>query len=104
MKKAKVFVNDIYAAELIEIKKGSKYQLIYDDAYQGQSVSLTMPCSKKVYDFDQFPPFFEGLLPEGFMLEALLRKAKIDKYDFFEQLMRVGEDMVGNVTVKKEEL
>ena len=35
------------------------------------------------------------------MLEALLKKAKIDSKDFFEQLVKVGGDMVGNVTIKR---
>ena len=34
------------------------------------------------------------------MLEGLLRHAKIDRNDLFSQLIRVGHDMVGNVTVE----
>jgi serine/threonine-protein kinase HipA len=30
-----------------------------------------------------FPPFLEGLLPEGYNLEALLRALKIDRNDHF---------------------
>jgi len=62
-----------------------------------------MPLSKQVYDYDRFPPFFEGLLPEGVMLEGLLRNAKIDRDDYFSQLVAVGQDMVGNVTVEVNE-
>lgn len=103
MKKAKIFVDGVYAGDLVELKKGKEYQFIYLDQYQGISVSLTMPTNQKIYQFDQFPPFFEGLLPEGMMLEALLKKAKIDEDDLLEQLIRVGGDMVGNVTVEKSE-
>jgi serine/threonine-protein kinase HipA len=60
-----------------------------------------MSVSNKEYTFDEFPPFFDGLLPEGVMLEGLLRKAKLDNYDLFGQLMRVGGDMVGSVTVEE---
>jgi serine/threonine-protein kinase HipA len=101
MKKAKVFVDGEYAGDLIEIKKGSEYEFAYTNAYQGPSVSLTMPLPPRIYRFTHFPCFFEGLLPEGPMLEALLKKAKIDANDLFEQLIRVGGDMVGNVTVKR---
>jgi serine/threonine-protein kinase HipA len=83
------------------LRKGKEYQFEYSPEYQGLSVSLTMPLDQKVYHFDQFPPFFEGLLPEGGMLFALLKKAKIDESDYFEQLIRVGQDMVGSVTVEK---
>ncbi|WP_156812382.1 HipA N-terminal domain-containing protein [Legionella tunisiensis] len=43
---------------------------------------------------------FEGLLPEGIMLEALLRKYKIDRNDYFGQLILVGRDVVGAVTIE----
>jgi serine/threonine-protein kinase HipA len=40
-------------------------------------------------------------LPEGHQLAGLLLYGKIDKNDMFSQLMSVGEDMVGAVTVKE---
>lgn len=100
MKKAKVFVDGIQAGELIEIERGKHYQFIYESNYQGQSVSLEMPRSSQSFEFDRFPPFFEGLLPEGMMLDSLLRHAKIDRNDLMSQLLTVGKDMVGNVTVE----
>lgn len=102
MKKARVFVDDIFAGELIEVERGRSYQFSYTDAYQGSAVSLTMPLTKKIYDYDRFPPFFEGLLPEGMMLEALLKQSKLDRYDLLGQLIEVGNDLIGNVTVKGE--
>jgi serine/threonine-protein kinase HipA len=75
----------------------------YLDGYDGLEVSRTMPTKVKVYKFDKFPPFFDGLLPEGIQLEGLLKIRKIDKNDYFSQLLAVGEDMVGVVTVKEIE-
>lgn len=100
MKKAKVLVNGIPAGEIHEIIRGKQYRFIYLDGYPGPSVSLEMPLTKTVYDFDRFPPFFEGLLPEGIMLDGLLRQAKLDKNDYLGQLITVGGDLVGNVTVE----
>jgi serine/threonine-protein kinase HipA len=102
MRKAKVFVDRIYAGELEEISKGKKYRFTYQEGYDGDFVSLTMPLKQRVYAFDHFPPFFEGLLPEGPMLEALLKKRKIDANDYFEQLMWVGGEVVGNVTIERD--
>ena len=62
-----------------------------------------MPTNQSVYLYDRFPPFFEGLLPEGMMLEGLLRQTKIDRSDYLDQLIAVGEDLVGNVTVEASE-
>jgi serine/threonine-protein kinase HipA len=100
MRKARVFVNGVEAGILQEQEQG-KYQFQYHLDYQGAPVSLTMPIKKRIYDFQQFPPFFEGLLPEGPMLEALLRKKKIDRNDLFSQLMTVGQDVVGAVTIEE---
>lgn len=100
MKTANVFVNGILAGELQEIERGKKYCFVYAQNYKGPSVSLEMPVIPSTYEFDRFPPFFEGLLPEGFMLDGLLRIAKIDRNDLMSQIITVGGDLVGNVTVE----
>ncbi|MEI6138756.1 MAG: HipA N-terminal domain-containing protein [Mariniphaga sp.] len=101
MRKAKVFVNNLEAGLLTELEFGKKYLVEYLPGYCGTPVSLTMPVGGVNYQFDSFPPFFEGLLPEGVQLEGLLKIGKIDRNDLFSQLMAVGGDMVGNVTVKE---
>jgi len=101
MRKAKVFVNGTEAGILSEIKQGTAYVFEYLDGYDGLEISRTMLLNQKLYSFDKFPPFFEGLLPEGFQLEGLLKIKKIDKNDFFSQLLAVGEDLVGVITIKE---
>lgn len=99
MRKARVFVNGVFAGILQELNKNN-YCFTYDESYIGPPVSLTMPIKNKKYDFDKFPPFFEGLLPEGEMLDALLRRYKLDKKDYFGQILKVGQDVVGAVTIE----
>lgn len=101
MRKAEVFVHGTLAGILEEIPLGSSYRFTYDPNYSGPPASLTMPLEKRVYDFDRFPPFFEGLLPEGYNLDALLRTCKIDRDDLFSQLLAVGADTVGAITVRE---
>lgn len=103
MRKVTVLVDRSVAGTLTEVEKGRKYRLEYRKDYAGEPVSLTMPVGQQVWEFDRFPPFFEGLLPEGFQLESLLRQLKIDRDDYFGQLLAVGRDMVGAVTVWPEE-
>lgn len=102
MRKARVFMHGIEAGKL-EAQNNGKFQFIYLDHYQGPPVSLTMPVVQTPYISKTFPSFFEGLLPEGIMLDALLRKYKIDKSDYFGQLMIVGHDVVGAVTIEEME-
>lgn len=102
MKKALIFVEDVFCGYLEEHIKQKMYRFSYLEDYQGEPVSLTMPTSQKVYEYDRFPPFFEGVLPEGVMLEGMLKRTKIDRNDFFSQLIEVGGDLVGNVTVKAD--
>lgn len=101
MRKAKVFFLGKSAGILEEIEKNKQYKFVYEANYAGEPVSLTMPVKKVEYIFDRFPPFFDGLLPEGVMLEGLVRRLKIDSNDLFAQLMAVGHDMVGAVTVEE---
>ena len=99
MRKAKVLVHGIDAGVLEAFDNGM-YQFSYNEEYHFAPVSLTMPLTIRSYDFDKFPPFFEGLLPEGVMLEGLLRKYKLDRDDLFGQLVQVGHDLVGAVSVE----
>ena len=103
MRIAKVFVHGIRAGELIEIEMEKNYEFIYAEGYSGEPVSLTMPIAQKIYIFTNFPPFFDGVLPEGIQLEAMLRISKIDKNDLFSQLLLVGADLVGSVTVEEKQ-
>jgi serine/threonine-protein kinase HipA len=101
MRSAKILVNGLEAGILTELDFGKKFSFEYLKDYSGSPVSLTMPLSQLVYGFDSFPPFFDGLLPEGYQLEGLLKFGKIDRNDLFSQLVAVGDDLVGNVTIKE---
>lgn len=100
MRKVRIFFKNKFAGLLTEIKYGEIYQFEYIDDYNGEAISLTMPVEKKKYHYIQFPSFFDGLLPEGFQLEALLKEKKIDRNDYLSQLAAIGKDMVGAVTIE----
>ena len=100
MRKANIFLHGVAAGVLTELAR-NHYEFVYNADYHGAPISLTIPMNKKIHIFSQFPYFFEGLLPEGVMLEALLRKYKLDKNDYFGQLIIVGQDVVGAVTIEE---
>ena len=100
MRSARVFFDNEHAGILTESEEGKGYRFHYEPRYSGPPTSLTMPVQEEAYLFDEFPPFFDGLLPEGFQLEALLRQKKLDRNDKFGQLLIIGADTVGAVTIK----
>ena len=100
MKKAEVYQQAVLAGLLEELPDG-RWRFTYGDGYAGKPVSLTIPVSVQVHEFDRFPPAFEGLLLEGGQLEAMLRRYKIDRTNLFEQLILTGQDLVGSLTVKE---
>lgn len=102
MRQAKVYMNKTLAGILKEIPN-DQYIFTYEKNYDGAPISLTMPIHKNIYEFKGFPPFFEGLLPEGFLLDGLLRKYKLDSSDYFGQLLIVGKDVVGAVSIEEIE-
>ncbi len=101
MRRAKIYFQGIEAGVLTEVLRGSHYIFEYNHDYKGMPISLTMPVQQSKFEFREFPSFFDGLLPEGNQLEGLLKLKKIDKNDLFSQLVAVGEDVVGAVTIKE---
>ena len=99
MRKAHIFFEGRPAGILTE--EEGRYVFEYAANYKGPSISRILPREKGRFEFLDFPPFFDGLLPEGVNLEAFLRKTKIDRRDYFSQLLSVGQDLVGAVTVEK---
>ena len=95
-----VRVNKREAAHLIEEERGRSYKLRYLPTYVGPPISLILPVENGEFEFDNFPAYFDGTLPEGYQLDALLRRTKLDRSDFMGQLLVVGADLVGNVTVE----
>jgi serine/threonine-protein kinase HipA len=102
MREVLVKVHNIDAGILTELGDKpaiSAYRFRYFDNYNGSPVSLTMPTAGKTFEYDHFPSFFDGVLPEGGQLEGLLRTQKIDRNDYLSQLIAVGHDLIGSVTV-----
>ncbi len=87
-------------AGVLEARDDGSYRFTYDPAFHGEPVSLTMPTSQRIWEFPSFPAPFEGLLPEGVQLEALLRLRKLDRHDLFGQLLAVGNDVVGSLRIE----
>lgn len=101
---AYVYVRNVYAGQLCETDEG--YLFTYDDDYMENpdagAVSLTMPLSRKQYTSNILFPFFDGLIPEGWLLDVVSRNWKVDKNDRFGLLLIACGDSIGNVSIRGE--
>ena len=105
MRKGAVYVQNRFAGMICETEEG--YSFTYEDEYLHSlnplAVSLTMPLSDVEYRSNTLFPFFDGLIPEGWLLDLVTRNWKIDRNDRFGLLLCVCRDCVGDVSVKRED-
>lgn len=100
MRKAKVFYHDIPAGELSETDDG--YAFIYHSGYvsnEAEPVSLTLPVRKEPYVSNVLFPFFDGLIPEGWLLDIAEKNWKIDPRDRMGLLLACCRDCIGAVSI-----
>ena len=101
---AYVFVRNAYAGALTETDDG--YSFAYDADYlaaeNATPVSLTLPLQSTVYTSKTLFSFFDGLIPEGWLLDVVSRNWKIDTKDRFGLLLVACKDAIGNVSVRGE--
>lgn len=104
-KKALVYYNGEKAGVLQ--KNAAGYVFEYDQAYAAtpgaRPISLAMPLTKGKFEAATLFPFFEGLLPEGWLLNITIKTLKIDKDDKFELLLHIGKDTIGAISIIPEE-
>ncbi len=101
MKQAKVFLNNALAGILTEDDLG--YEFRYDADYLESdgvvAVSLTLPLTDKPYRDNVLFPFFDGLIPEGWLLDIAEQSWKISARDRFSLLLACCKDCIGNISV-----
>jgi len=102
MRKGKVFYKDIFAGIITETDDG-EYVFIYDDQYVEEHpqgfIIFTMPVTSKVYKENRLFPFFEGLIPEGWLLDIASANWKINKNDRMGLLLACCRNCIGAVSV-----
>ena len=101
MSKALIKYKGNTAGILEETDEG--YEFRYDREYLANSdaapVSLTLPLSEKAYKSPVLFPFFDGLIPEGWLLDVALRNTDISELDRFSLLLLCCKDCIGAVGV-----
>lgn len=103
--KGTVYYNKIKAGIIEQTDEG--YQFIYDQKYlkrkQAKAVSLTLPLQEEPYVSKYLFPFFDGLIPEGWLLDIAVETWKLNPNDRMKLLLTVCEDCIGAVSVIADE-
>ncbi|OGJ84298.1 MAG: phosphatidylinositol kinase [Candidatus Raymondbacteria bacterium RifOxyA12_full_50_37] len=102
MRRGKVYVKSRFAGIIGESDAG--YYFSYDQAYLGlpdaEPVSVTLPLRNEPYESKTMIPFFDGLIPEGWLLSITARNWKLDEKDRMGLLLTVCRDCIGAVRVE----
>jgi serine/threonine-protein kinase HipA len=94
-------VHEKLAGYLSETEDG--YVFNYDEEYlkdpKAQAISLTLPLAAKPYLSTAMIPFFDGLIPEGWLLEVAERNWKLNERDRMGLLLACCKDCIGAVSI-----
>ena len=100
-KRGWVLVENEFAG-IIEQREGL-YSFKYDDKYlkskNPKPVSLTLPLREEPYEQKTMIPFFDGLIPEGWLLNLITDNWKINKNDRMSLLLLACKDCIGNISI-----
>lgn len=102
MKQAIVFLRNIKAGILTEDENGYtfEYNTEYLSTANAEAISLTFPLSNRPYHDKVLFPFFDGLIPEGWLLDIAEKNWKIDTRDRMSLLLACCKDCIGAVGVE----
>jgi len=105
MRQAAVYYKNDLAGFIIESDEGYIFQ--YDEKYlskdKAKPVSLTLPLQKQAFKSKILFPFFDGLIPEGWLLNIAVQNWKINQRDRFGLLLALCKDCIGCVSVLPKE-
>jgi len=103
MRKAAIKIDDQLAGWLTQDEQG--YLFVYDKAYSDRAdvrpVSLTLPVRASPYTSKVLFPFFDGLIPEGWLLEIAEKNWKLNPRDRMGLLLACCKDCIGAVSVEE---
>ena len=102
MRQAKIYYQELLAGILTETDEGEyqfQYEINYVDKYPDQFITFTMPVRKEPYVEKRLFPFFEGLIPEGWLLDIASKNWKINRNDRMGLLLACCKNCIGAVSV-----
>ena len=106
MRQAKVYYKNEFAGIIQETEEGFEFHYMeeYLSNPLSKPISLTMPLQQKAYTSKILFPFFDGLIPEGWLLTIAVSNWKIKPNDRFGLLLTLCKDCIGCVSVIAKEM
>lgn len=102
MRQANIKYNNWHAGLLTEMDTG-EYEFVYDEQYvQSQTalfITFQMPVRSAPYRSKSLFPFFDGLIPEGWLLNIASESWRINKKDRMGLLLACCQHTIGAVSV-----
>lgn len=106
MRQALVKFNADIAGKLWEDENGYSFQ--YDENYlqstNAIAISLTLPLTSKIYTSTVLFPFFDGLIPEGWLLEIAEKNWKLNARDRMGLLLVCCKSTIGAISIENIEM
>ena len=101
MKQAKIYISNLLAGTLTEDENGYTfaYEISYLSSSESEPISLMMPLKEEPYHDKVLFPFFDGLIPEGWLLDIAENTWKINTRDRMSLLLACCKDCIGVVSV-----
>ncbi len=98
---ASVLFKNEEAGILKETKNGYLFAYSKEFIEKNISISISLPVRKEFYESERLFSFFQVLIPEGWYLDLVCAKLKIDKNDTFGVLLSTCKDCIGAVSIKE---
>ena len=102
MRQADIYLHGRLAGRLVEDVDG--YLFRYDDAYLAERparLSATLPLRAEPFRDRILFPFFDGLIPEGWLLDIATDTWKLDPADRMGLLLACCRDCIGAASVRE---
>lgn len=102
MRQAKIYYKADFAGYLTETDDGQyifQYEAEYVQNHKNQFLAFTMQVRKEPYRDKRLFPFFEGLIPEGWLLEIASKNWKLNPNDRMGLLLACCQNCIGAVSV-----
>lgn len=102
MRQGKVYYKDFLAGTITETNEGDyvfQYDATYVESHPSKFITFTMPVRNEVYTDNKLFPFFEGLIPEGWLLDIASKNWKINRNDRMGLLLACCQNCIGAVSV-----